>query len=131
MVVAEAEDEDAAGDSPEVTGLAFAGDSVVVGWDVGGEGDAAAVRFWGNCGSRAGSGGMVGLIEGGEEELRLLPKDDVDGDIFLAGLSGGVYCVPTSTVVFEERADVDKEVREAAIVGLDRPGNAAAGGRRM
>lgn len=39
--------------------------------------------------------------------------------------------MPASTVVLEERVEVDKEVREAAMVGLDRPGKAAAGGRRI
>ena len=42
-----------------------------------------------------------------------------------------MYCVPASTVVLEECVDVESEVREAAMVGLDRPGKAAAGGRRM
>lgn len=100
-----------------------------VGLDVGGE--AAAMRFGGNCGARAGSGGMVGLMEGGDEELRRLPRDEEDGVVFFAGWSGGVYWVPASTVVFEEWLDVDKVDREGAMVGEERPGNAAAGGRRM
>lgn len=74
---------------------------------------------------------MVGLMDGGGEELRRLPRDEDDGVFFLAGLSGGVYWVPASTVVLEEWVDVDNEEREGAMVGDERPGNAAAGGRRM
>ena len=130
-VDAEAEvDEDEAMGESEVVGLVLGIVGVLTGCDVGG-GEAAAVRFWGSCGARAGSGGIAGLMEGDVEELRRLPSDEADGDVFFAGFSGGVYCVPASTVVFEERVDVDKEVREVAMVGLERPGNAAAGGRRM
>ena len=130
-VDAEAEvDEDEAMGESEVVGLVLGIVGVLAGCDVGG-GEAAAVRFCGSCGARAGSGGIAGLMEGGVEELRRLPSDEADGDVFFVGFSGGVYWVPASTVVFEERVDVDKEVREVAMVGLERPGNAAAGGRRM
>ena len=101
-----------------------------VGLGVGG-GEAVAVRFWGNCGARAGSGGMVGLMDGGEEELRRFPNDEEDGVVFFVGCRGGVYWVPASTVVFEEWVDADKEDREGAMVGDERPGKAAGGGRRM
>ena len=74
---------------------------------------------------------MVGLMEGGEEEFRRLPRDEADGVVVFAGLSGGVYWVPASTVVLEEWVDVDIEEREGAMVGDEWPGNAAAGGRRM
>lgn len=121
---------EAVGDGSGVAGLVLRMVGVVVGCEVGG-GEAAAVRFRGSCGARAGSGGIAGLMEGGVEDLRRLPRDDVDGELCLAGFKGGVYCVPASTVVFEERVDVDREVREVAMVGLERPGNAAAGGRRI
>ena len=126
---AEVEDDEVTGES-DVVGLVLGMVGVLVGCDVGG-GGAAVMGFWGSCGARAGSGGIAGLMEGGVEELRRLPRDEADGDVFFAGFSGGVYCVPASTVVFEERVDVDKEVREVAMVGLERPGNATAGGRRM
>ena len=74
---------------------------------------------------------MVGLMDGGEEEFRRLPREEEGGVVFFAGLSGGVYWVPASTVVLEEWVDVDNEDLEGAMVGDERPGNAAAGGRRM
>ena len=113
-----------------VVSLGCAAVAELVGWYRGG-GAAPAVRFWPSWGASAGSAGSAGLMKGGGEELRRLPKEEADGVGVLPGLRGGVYCVPASTVVLEEWVDVDNEVREAAMVGLDRPGNAAAGGRRM
>jgi len=80
-------------------------------------GDAAAVRFCGMCGARVGDDGA---------EARRLPRDCVDG----VGFAGGVYCVPASTVVLEERLEDDMEGRDG-VSGGDWRGNAAGGGGLM
>jgi len=82
-----------------------------------GGGDAAAVRFCGICVARAGDDGA---------EARRLPRDCVDG----VGFVGGVYCVPASTVVLEERLEDEREGRDGVIEG-DWRGNAAGGGGLM
>lgn len=98
---------------------------------------AASARLKTICGSRAGSGGILG-----ETDIsRRLPSDEggLTGDG--TGASGGEYCVPTSTVTFagtitdDDSVDVDQArlfglVATAGERGTGR-GSAAGGGVLM